>query len=620
MPGLFGFYRKKPFSLERSSALLAKMKGQMQHTSSGVSDSYSLDRFAAGRLTLGILAPSPQPLISPDGRYILFFDGQIYEYHTLAKELKERGYTFAQNSEAELIMNLFLDQGKRFAQLIKGIFTVVIYDQLSHSLLLANDRYGLFPLYCQDSEDQFAFASELKALLPVMDGERKVNRSALCDFYNFQFITADDTFLEGVSLLPYATVMEISESGLLQERYWDYPYQNQEKDRGLDELAEEGYLLIRKAVQNQWKTGFKIGIPLSGGLDSRLLGTIASKIASQNKQRVNFFHAGSNPRYRETQIAQRVCGSLGGEWHFVDLLSQDISTLIPEVLSLNDSHFSCHQSWLLGVAKRAAREGKANILLDGYCFDAQLGSTFSILGPTPPSEERCKLIRTIYCGLQPELAQQFFTPEFARSLIQVTDENIRRMSKERDGEPVENWLQYFCFVNRARRYTIGNSWVGRNYIESAFPYLDYDLFDFCLRLPSQYRYQSRLYRHIFLRYFPALAKIPWSKTGLALDRYQSSLSRLWDLIKGSGYYLNRLSCGQLECGNLDVDANRRFRKDPAFRRFFMDILRDERTATRGTVSRRGIDNLIRCLDSGRNYFHLIEAIVTVEFFFRSFVD
>ncbi|MEW6379744.1 MAG: asparagine synthase-related protein [bacterium] len=616
MPGLYGFYRKKSFTPEKSEELLARMRSHMQRAFSRISDSHSLGRFAAGRLTLGTLDPSPQPVTSPDNRYILFFDGQIYEYHSLVQELKERGYLFTRNSEAELIMNLFLDRGRGFARLLKGVFTVVIYDTINHSLLLANDRYGLLPLYCKDTAEQFTFASELKALVPVMDGARRINQSALCDFYNFQFITEDKTFLSDINLLPYATVMEVSETGCIRERYWNYPYQNQEKDPGLDALIEEGYSLIRKAVENQWKPGFQVGIPLSGGLDSRLLGTISS----QNKRRVNFFHAGSNPRYLETQVAQRVCGFLSGEWHFVDLLSQDVTTLIPEVLILNDSHFSCHQSWLLEMAKRAAREGKANILLDGYCFDAQLGSTFSILGPKPPSEERCRLIRTIYSGLQPELARQFFTPEFARSLMQVTDENIRRMSEERGREPVENWLQYFCFVNRARRYTIGNSWVARNYIESAFPYMDYDVFDFCLRLPSRYRYQSHLYRQIFLRYFPSLAKIPWSKTGLPLDRFQSSMSCLRDLVKESGYYLNRLTRGQMEWGNPDINPDRRFRKDPAFRRFFMDILRDSRTMNRGTVSRQGIENLVNCLDSGRNYFHLVEAIVTVEYFFRTFVD
>ncbi|MEW5804343.1 MAG: asparagine synthase-related protein [bacterium] len=620
MPGLFGFYQKKSGIQESSQELLDRMKNHMQRRSSRICDTVALDRFAAGRLTLGTLDPSPQPVVSPDKRYLLFFDGQIYEYQSLKRDLKERGYLFPRDAEAELIMNLFLDQGIGFAQYLKGIFVVVVYDRVTHTLLLANDRYGLFPLYCKDSPDRFSFSSELKGLLPVMGEDRRIDKSALCDFYNFQFIMGDKTFLADIRLLPYATVMEVRKDGISQRRYWNYPYQNTERDPGPDSLIEEGLTLIKKAVQNQLKPDLKVGIPLSGGLDSRLLGTIASL----DQARVNFFHAGSNPRYLETQAAQKVCGFLDGEWHFFDLRAQDVTTLIPEVLSLNDSHFSCRQSWLLGIAKAAAREGRANILLDGYCFDVQLGSTFSSSGKSSSSgfspEERIRMARDTYCGFYPEFARQFFTPEFSRSLIGVTAENIRIMSEERIHEPMDNWLQYFCFVNRARRFTIGNPWVNRNYIESAFPYMDYDLFDFCLRLPPHYRQKSWLYRQIFLRYFPNLSRIPWSKTGLPLHRYQTGISCLRDIVKGSGYYLNRLSRGQWELGNSDVNPSRRFRKDPAYRRFFLNILKDKRTFSRGMVSRQGIENLIRYLDSGRNYFDLVEAIVTVEFFFRSFMD
>jgi len=661
MPGLFGFYQKKSFTLGKSEELIARMKGYMQRKYSRTSDAVALERFAAGRVTLGTLDPHPQPVTSPDKRYLLFFDGQIYEYQPLKHDLKERGYLFTLDSEAELIMNLFLDQGKNFVQWLKGIFVVIIYDQLNHTLLLANDRYGLFPLYCKDSEDRFSFASELKALFPVMEGERQINVSALCDFYNFHFIMGDKTFLRDIQILPYATIMEVEEKRSNQQRYWNYPYQNRDRDPGPDILIEEGYSLIKKAVRNQWKPGLKFGIPLSGGLDSRLLGTIASQDKAQgmipdacvcNKEmgiqkgtykrgmssrishfksvpipcschssRVNFFHAGSNPRYLETQVAQKVCGFLDGEWHFFDLRSLDVSTLIPEVLSLNDSHFSCRQSWLLGIAKAASQDGKANIFLDGFCFDAQLGSTFSDISSKNSSpEERIRLARDTYCGFRPEFARQFFTPEFSRSLIQLTEENIRKMSDDRIHEPMQNWLQYFCFVNRARRFTIGNSWVSRNYIESAFPYMDYDLFDFCLRLPPHYRHQSWLYRQIFLRHFPNLARIPWGKTGIPLHRYQTGTSVFRDLVKGSGYYLNRLSRGQWEWGNSDVDGNRKFRKDPTFRQFFLDILQDRRTSDRGMISKEGIENLIRHIDCGRNYFHMVEAIVTVESFFRSFVD
>jgi asparagine synthase (glutamine-hydrolysing) len=634
MPGLFGFYQKKSFTLESSQELLARMKGCMQRKSiSGwTSDTAALDRFAAGRVSLGTLDPASQPVISPDKRYLLFFDGQIYEYQPLKHDLKERGYLFTLDSEAELIMNLFLDQGKGFIHWLKGIFVVIIYDQLEHTLILANDRYGLFPLYCKNSADHFSFASELKALLPFLDGERQINVSALCDFYNFHFIMGDKTFLADIQLFPYATIMEVGEKGCCQERYWDYPYQNRERDPGPDILVEEGFSLIKKAVRNQWKPGLQVGIPLSGGLDSRLLGIIASQDRAQGSvngaghgSRMNFFHAGSNPRYLETQVAQKVCGFLDGEWHFFDLRSIDVSTLIPEVLTLNDSHFSCRQSWLLGIAKAAAIEGKANILLDGFCFDAQLGSTFSAIGNknfsmSSSSEERIRLARDTYCGFKPEFARQFFTPDFSQSLIQITEENIRKMSEDRIYEPMQNWLQYFCFVNRARRFTIGNSWVGRNYIESAFPYMDYDLFDFCLRLPAHYRHQSWLYRQIFLQYFPNLARIPWGKTGLPLHRYQTGISCLRDIVRGSAYYLNRMSRGQWEWGNLDINGNRRFRKDPAFRQFFLSILQDSRTSNRGMASREGIENLIRHIDSGKNYFHVVEAIVTVESFFRSFVD
>ena len=164
--------------------------------------------------------------------------------------------------------------------------------------------------------------------------------------------------------------------------------------------------------------------------------------------------------------------------------------------------------------------------------------------------------------------------------------------------------------------------VQRQYVEYAYPGLDYDLVDFCLRLPVRHKREANFLRALIRRRYPEAAAVPWAKTDRPLSdgkRWGEKLSERLALQTLTRYALFRLSGGRVDRGH-HGDLNRRFRKDPSFRAVYEEVLRDPRTGDRGLIDVDGIGRLIGLVDRGAPLFTLIQSLVTVELWYRRFMD
>lgn len=265
-----------------SPVVLKKMTDAMAHRGPNGEGHWIEGPVGLGHRRLAIIDPSPaghQPMMSPDSRYVLTYNGEIYNFRELRAELEAAGCRFRSNSDTEVVMYALMLWGEDALLRFNGMFALALWDRNKRSLLLARDRYGVKPLYFARQGNTFAFGSEQKAITARADFQRQVNLRALKEYLTFQNIFTDQTLLEGVHLLPaghYAT-LSLDDPVLRQNRYWDYKFREPDQPASKEECLEELGRLFGQAVNRQLISDVELGSYLSGGMDSGSITAIASQ-------------------------------------------------------------------------------------------------------------------------------------------------------------------------------------------------------------------------------------------------------------------------------------------------------------------------------------------------------
>lgn len=233
------------------------------------------------RLAIIDLSPAGhQPMISADQRYVLSYNGEVYNFQELRVELEARGYQFHSKTDSEVVINAWIEWGADCVTRFNGMFAFAIWDKRERSLYLVRDRYGIKPLYYASWGQTFLFGSEQKAILAHSAARRELDKKALLEYFTFQNIFTDRTLLEGIKLLPPASVARIAmgSSGIPQiNRYWDYRFREPDQPADPREYREELDRLMRQAVSRQLVTDVELGSYLSGGMDSGTLTALAAR-------------------------------------------------------------------------------------------------------------------------------------------------------------------------------------------------------------------------------------------------------------------------------------------------------------------------------------------------------
>ena len=221
-----------------------------------------------------------QPMITRDGRMVITYNGEVYNFRELRAELEAEGYGFRSDTDSEVVLNAFHAWGERALDRFNGMFAFAIWDRTQHRLTLARDRYGIKPLYWAIFGDALLFGSEQKAILAHPAARRTLDREALVEYFTFQNIFTDRTLLKGVHMLPPATIATIEPgrgAALGQRRYWDYRFREPESNADPREYREELDRLLRQAVSRQLVADVELGSYLSGGMDSGTLTALGAR-------------------------------------------------------------------------------------------------------------------------------------------------------------------------------------------------------------------------------------------------------------------------------------------------------------------------------------------------------
>lgn len=241
------------------------------------------DQVGLGHCRLSIIDLSNyavQPMLSNDKNYVITYNGELYNYKQIRRELEKAGFCFFSNSDTEVVLNAYIHWGSKCLNKFNGVFAFAIYNRLKKNIFLARDRYGVKPLYYTFWNAQFAFASEQKALLCLSDIKRKLDIVTLKEYFTFQNIFSNRTFLENISIFPagHFTMVDCTQctSELLLQKYWDYSFQEEDMLADENEYIEEVDRLFQQAVNRQMVGDAPIGTYLSGGIDSGGITAIAA--------------------------------------------------------------------------------------------------------------------------------------------------------------------------------------------------------------------------------------------------------------------------------------------------------------------------------------------------------
>ncbi len=193
-------------------------------------------------------------MATEDGRYVISYNGEVYNFNELRIELIARGHRFHSRTDSEVVLKSLVEWGREALLRLNGMFAFAIWDKQERRLFLARDRYGIKPLYYAWSGSTFLFASEIKAILAIGSVIAKMNKAGLLEYLTFQNFFTDQTLFEGVNLLPAGTSLEVlfgnRPSGSSPQRYWDYCFLEPENPAKEEEYIEE----LRSLV---YSSGFK---------------------------------------------------------------------------------------------------------------------------------------------------------------------------------------------------------------------------------------------------------------------------------------------------------------------------------------------------------------------------
>ena len=279
MCGIAGYINHD--SQPASSVVLRRMTDAIAHRGPNGEGHWVEGNVAIGHRRLSIIDLSPaghQPMISPDHRYVLSYNGEIYNFRELRAELEAAGYWFRSQTDSEVVLHAFAHWGSECVIRFNGMFAFAIWDRKDRQLFLARDRYGVKPLYYSNANGIFSFGSEQKAIFANPTFEKKVNTPALLEYFTFQNIFTDQTLLQDIHLLPaghYALFQPENNGRFKLTRYWDYRFPESPKDKR--EYVEELDWLFKQAVQRQLVGDVELGSYLSGGMDSGSITAIAAK-------------------------------------------------------------------------------------------------------------------------------------------------------------------------------------------------------------------------------------------------------------------------------------------------------------------------------------------------------
>ena len=283
-----------------------------------------------------------QPMHSQCGRWVIAYNGEIYNCEQLAAELHQEGHFATTTSDTALLLAVLSAWGiEKTLQKINGMFAFALWDKVEKKLILARDRVGIKPLYWGFNRGVLYFGSQMKAFRPHPQWQPEINYQSVASYFRVNFIGGPQSIYNGISKLQPGYYLSIDRRGeVKQQQYWSLLDKAQHSIQVTDEavLKAELHHLLKDAVKSRMVSDVPLGAFLSGGIDSSL---VVSLMQTQSQRPIKTFSIGfSEAEYNEAQYAKQVAKHLGTEHHELYFNDRDAMNLIPELSSWYDEPFA----------------------------------------------------------------------------------------------------------------------------------------------------------------------------------------------------------------------------------------------------------------------------------------
>ena len=331
MCGIAGFttHRHQP---EKPDMALSGMTRALSHRGPDAEGAYTDPAVRLGHRRLSILdlAGGGQPMSSADGRWHIVFNGEIYNYVELRRDLEARGVVFQTQSDTEVLLQAWAEDGADCLPRLNGMFAFAIWDAREKRLTLARDPLGIKPLYYANHRGELLFASELRSLLRYPGFRPGLDPASINKYLAFGYIPAPSTAYAGVRKLEPGQMVIWSPAGRRTEYFWDLPIEDNPVGAGtFDESAEATRDLLQEAVRYQLRSDVEVGILLSGGIDSSAVAALAAPLAGK---KLHSFSIGfQEASYNELPYAEMVARKVGTEHHHQTLTPTDVVGALPKI-------------------------------------------------------------------------------------------------------------------------------------------------------------------------------------------------------------------------------------------------------------------------------------------------
>jgi len=504
MCGITGIYNLNAAPVFRQD--LQRMSDSIAHRGPDGEGLHIQNHVGLAHRRLAILDLTPkgsQPMMSKDGRWIIVFNGCIYNYLELKQDLRSKGHEFNSTSDTEVLVEGLAEYGPGFFERLNGMFAVGAYNTQEDALFLSRDRYGVKPLYYWFTGEELVFASEVKAIIAHPKYKKGINLGALNEYFTFQNMFTFQTLFKDVWMLPPANTVRIDRESkfVKHQSWWDFDFSNTDESMSFQDAKEETERLFKQAVAKQMAADVPVGSYLSGGMDS---GSIAA-IASQHVPRLTTFTCGFDmsevtgveANYDERRDAEMMANAFKTEHYEQVINAGDLSWSLPKVvhhledLRVGMSYPNYYISRLASKFVKVCLQGTGgDELYGGYpwryyrvfqslnqqdFFDQYYGFWQRLVS----DEEKSSLFQT-------DILKQMDLNE-PRGVFERVFTFNKKLKYDTPEDHINNSLYFEIKTFLPGLLLVGDKLSMANGLEERFPFLDNDLVDFAMKVPVKHK-------------------------------------------------------------------------------------------------------------------------------------
>ena len=611
-------------------AVISSMSSVLQHRGPDDHGVFVAGPIGLGHRRLSIIDTSTsghQPMSNEDGSIWIVFNGEVYNFAELRRELERKGHRFTSHTDTETIIHLYEEEDTNCLHKLRGMFAFALWDGRKQRLFIARDRVGKKPLIYTVSDGALIFASEIKSLLKDPSVPTPVNYEAIHHYLTYQYVPSPWTIFQGMYKLPPAHYLTVERGEIVSKRYWQLSYNAKLQLPHLNDYTEHFMEVFTEAVNIRLRSDVPLGAFLSGGLDSSAIVAVMSRLTNRP---VKTFSIGfDEPEYNETNYAALVAKKFQTE-HTEFIVRPDALGILPKLVWHYNEPFADSSAIPTYYVSKLTRE-HVTVALNGdggdesfagyerYIADKLAGyyeklpvfirekiirSSLSLL---PHQEDRRSFLRRLkrfvngiadnaerryvrwVCAFDNEMKKDLYTPAFGETM--ASSDSVDLVVNWYAQSDAAGFLDKTLFVD-VMSYLPDDLLVKvdiasmANSLEARSPFLDHRLMEFAASLPPELKLNGLQSKYLLKQAFSPL-----------LPREILTRGKM-----GFGVPLDRWLRSELKDLIYDILLENRTIERGLFRREAVQLLLDEHIAKRA-------DNSYR-----------IWTLLFLELWYRMFVD